>query len=85
MYIYVHSLHPEAQIFVRFALRSAVFEIFHNLGFPMTPMLKFRSATKFLIFCQIAKISTTLYSPMTAVFIIKFGPDWMQTVAGVAF
>ncbi len=27
--------HPESQIFVRFALRLAVFEIFHILGFPI--------------------------------------------------
>ena len=48
-------------------------------------MLKFQSATKFLIFEQIAKISITLYSPMTAVCKIKFGSDWMKTVEGVAF
>ncbi len=37
-------------IFVRFALRSAAFEIFNILGFPLTPILKFQSATKFLNF-----------------------------------
>ena len=51
----------------------------------VTPILKFKSDTKFLIVWQIAKISITLYSPMTAVFIIKFGPDRMKTVGGVAF
>ena len=48
----------------------AVFEIFGMLGFPLTPMLKFKSDTKLFIFWQIAKISITLHSPMTAVFII---------------
>ena len=44
-----------------------------------------KSDTFFLILGQIAKISIILYSPMTAVFIIKFGPDRMKTVGGVAF
>ncbi len=49
-------------------------------------MLKFRSATKFLFFWQIPKISITVYTPiMTAVFIITFGLDQMKTVGGVAF
>ncbi len=39
--------YPESQIFVCFALRSAVFEIFRILGFPSTPMLKYQSAAKF--------------------------------------
>ncbi len=74
---YVHCSTPDSQIFVHFALRLAVFEIFHILGLPLTPMLKFQSAKFFFIFWQIAKISITLYSPMAAVFIIKFGPDQM--------
>ncbi len=47
-------------------------------------MLKFQSATKFYFLADRQNI-LTLYSPMTAVFIIKFGPDRMKTVRGVAF
>ncbi len=40
---YIYALqYTESQIFVCFALRSAFFEIFHILGFPLTPMLKFQ-------------------------------------------
>ena len=78
--IYVHCSSQSPKCFVRFALRSAVFEIFRNLGFQLTLMLKLQ----FFIFGQITKIAITLYSPMTAVFIIKFGSDRMKT-GGVAF
>ena len=61
--------YPKSQIFVSFTLRSAIFEIFHILGFLLTPMLKFQSATKFLIFWQIAKISI-IYIPLSHVFIM---------------
>ena len=54
---------PWVPNFIRFALRSAVFEIFCIISFPLTPMLKFQSAIKCLIFWQITKISITLYSP----------------------
>ena len=67
------------------ALRSAVFEIFHILGLPLTPTLISKCHNFFFIFWQIAKMSITLYSTMTTVFVIKFGPDRMKTVGGVAF
>ncbi len=35
------------QIFIRFALRSTVLDIAHFMIFPVTPMLKFQSATFF--------------------------------------
>ena len=44
---YVHCSTLSPKFFVRFALRSAIFERLHNLGFPLTPMLKFQSATTF--------------------------------------
>ena len=40
--------YPKSKIFVRFPLQLAVFEIFHILGFPLTPMLKFQSAINFI-------------------------------------
>ena len=36
-------------------------------------------------FWQIAKNIHTLYTLMTALFIIKFGSDWIKSVGGVAF
>ena len=75
---YVHCsitvVPPSPKLFVSFALRTAVFEIFHILGFPLTPMLNFKVQQVFLIFWQIAKIYITLYSPMTGVFLIKVWP-----------
>ncbi len=47
---YEHCSTPSPKSRVRVALRLAVFEIFHILGFPMTPKLKFKSAIKFLKF-----------------------------------
>ena len=52
--------------------------------FPLTPILKFQSAPKFY-FWQIAKISITLHSPVTALFILKFGSDRIKTLGGVTF
>ena len=80
---YVHSSTPSPNF--RFALRSAVFKILHAFTiFPLTPMLKFQSATKFLISWQIAKAFITLYSLMATLLIIKLGSDQMKTVEGVA-
>ncbi len=39
----------------------------------------------FLIFWQIAKISTTVYSSMTTLFIVKFVSDRMKNGEGVVF
>ena len=83
---YICELHyPESHIFVRFALRLAVFEIFHISGFSLTPMLKFQCATFFLFFLADHQDIHNFYSSMTAVFIIKFGPYRITTVGGVAF
>ena len=56
-----------------------------HFSFPIDSYAKFKSDTKFLIWGQSDKISITLYSPMTAVFILKFGLDRMKNVRGVAF
>ena len=57
-----------------------------GIAAPYGPVLRKMSKCHkiFIFFWQIAKISMTLYSPMTAVFVIKFGPNRMKTV-GVVF
>ncbi len=52
---------------------------------PLTSMLKFQSATKFLIFRKLPKHLLILHFFMTALLIIKFGSDRIQNVGGVAF
>ncbi len=47
-------------------------------------MLKFQSATKILNFWQIAKTFIIFNSPLTILFMIRFGLDWVKIV-GVAF
>ncbi len=42
--------YPVSQIFVRLVLRSAVFEILHILGFPLTPYVKISKCHKILKF-----------------------------------
>ncbi len=75
------------RISIRFALRSAVFKILRI--FPLIPMLKFQILNfhKMLIILQTAKISITLHSPVTTLFMIKFGSDRIKNVGlgGVAF
>ena len=58
--------------------------IAHFTIFSLTPMLKFQSATK-SSFWQIAKTFKTLDSLIAALLIIKFGPDRIKSVGGVAF
>ncbi len=59
-----------------------------NFRFPIDSYIKISKChIFFLIWGQITNISIisiTLYFPMTAVFIIKFGPDQIKTI-GVAF
>ena len=76
--LYICALqYSEPKIFARFALRAGVFKILHIFWiFPLTPMLKFQSATFFFNFWQIAKTFITLYSLMNALFIINFGSHW---------
>ena len=72
-YVHCSSLSPKFS-----SIRSAISrfqDIAHFRIIPLTPMLKFQSATKFLIFWHIAKTVITLHSPITALFITKFGSD----------
>ncbi len=78
--------YPEShQNFVSFALRSAVVEIFHVLGFPIDSNVKISTRHKFRKTCPIAKKSKSLHSPMVANVLIKFGWDPMKTVGEVLF
>ena len=44
---YIYALYnPESQMFVLFALRPTVLEIFHSLDFPIDSHVKISSATK---------------------------------------
>ena len=53
---YIYSLQdPECHIFVRFVLRSADFEIFHILGFPIDPHVKISKCHKVVKTWSIAK------------------------------
>ncbi len=89
---YVNCATPSPQIFVRFVLRLAVFEIFYILDFSIDSHVK--SATKFLFiylfiylyyFFADRQNIHTLHSSMTALFINKFDSDRMKTVGQVAF
>ncbi len=54
---------------------------YSTFRFPIDSYVKISSATKFFFFIwQIAKISIPLYSLMTAVFIITFGPHRMKGI-----
>ena len=57
-------------------------DIAHFRNFPLTPVLKFH---KVFNFRQIAKISISLYTLITALFVMKFRPEPMKTVGGVTF
>ena len=62
---YTHYRAIESQIFVRFALQIAVFEIFHILGFPIDSHVKIsRRHNIFFKTWPIAKKSDSLYSTM---------------------
>ena len=52
---------------------------------PYGPVLKNVKCHKSFNFWQIAKTFITFYSPMTNLYIIKFGSDQMKIVGGVAF
>ncbi len=83
---HIYSLyHPESQIFVRFTLRLAIFEIFHNLNFPIDPHVKISKCHKIVKAWPIAQKSDSLYSIIVANVLINF--DWhrMKAVGGVAF
>ena len=75
----------ESQIFIRFTLRSAIFEIFHILGSPFIPIIKISKCHKIFKTWLIAKKSNSLYFTMVANVLIKFGWHWMKTLGGVAF
>ena len=77
---------PESQIFVCFALRSSVFEIFHIifLGFPIDYHIRISKWHKIFKTWPIAKKSDSLYSTMVAKDLIKFGWHQVKTV-GEAF
>ncbi len=61
---YIYALYARSQIFVRFALRLAIFEIFHILGFPIdSHVVKISKDHKTW---PIAKKSDSLYSTMVA-------------------
>ena len=70
---YIYALYDsESQIFVRFALRLAVFEIFHILGFPIDSHVKISKYHKIFKTCPIAKKINSLYSAMVANVLITF-------------
>ncbi len=54
-------------------------------GLPIDSHVKISNCHNIFKFWQIAKISITVYFPMTALLIIKFGSNQMKTVGGVAF
>ncbi len=74
---WVPNFHPFRSTISRFS------DIPH-FRFPIDSYVKISNCHKIFKFWQIAKISKFLYSPVTAVFIIKFGPDRMKTVGGLA-
>ena len=76
-------LDRESQIFIRFALRSAVFKILHISWFPIDSHVKTTKRHKLFVTWWIAKKSNSLYSPMAANVLIKFGWHRMKTVGGV--
>ncbi len=88
--IYVHcstqcTVAPRVTNFRPFRSTISHFQdIAHFTIFPLTPMLKFQSATKCLILTDYQNIYMTLYSLIAALLIIKFGSDRIKTV-GVAF
>ena len=49
----------------------------------MVVLTKISKCHNFFNFWQIAKTFITFYSPMTGLFIIKFGSDQMKIVIGV--
>ncbi len=73
----------KSQIFIRFALPSALFKILHILRFPHDSHVKFQSTTTFKILAD-HRTFITLYSRLTALLIIKFCSYWIKTV-GVPF
>ena len=53
-YLYCSAL--RSQIFIRFALRTTIFEIFHILGFPVDSHVKISKCHNIFKFWQIAKM-----------------------------
>ncbi len=74
-----------SQSFVGFALQSAVFEIFHILGFPIDSHFKISTCHKFCKTGSIAKKSNSLHSPMVSNIFLEFGWDPKKNVGEVAF
>ncbi len=68
--------------FLSVSLYNHFQDIAHFRIFPLSPMLKFQSATKIFNFWQIAKTFITLHSLMTALYIMKFGSDQIKPVGG---
>ncbi len=82
-----HNFPYALRSIIRFALQSAIFKIFHILGFPIDSHVKISKCHKIFKTCPIAKKSNSLqlYSAMVANVLIKFGWLRMKTVGGVAF
>ncbi len=71
---YPTYVHGSTLSLVRFSLRSAIFEIFHILGFPLTPILKFQIATKCLKkLSLLARIVIACIAPWQRNVLTKFG------------
>ena len=71
----VPNLHPFHSMI------SRIQDIAHFRIFPLTPMLKFQSAT----FWGDCLNSSNFFCLMTALLFIKFGSNRIKTVTGVAF
>ncbi len=56
-----------------------------HFRFAIDPNVKNSKFHKMFIYFLADRQNSHLYSPMTAVFIIKFGPDQMKTVGGVEY
>ena len=81
---YVHCSTPSHKRPCRSTI-SHFQDIAHFRIFPLTLILKFQSAIKYLNFGRSPIYTITFYSLMTILFIIKFGSDPMKTAGGVAF
>ena len=81
---YVHCSTPSPK-FSSVSLYDQPSLRYSTLRFPIDSYVKISKCHKFFNVWQIVKIPITLYSPTTAVFIVKFGPDQMKTVRGVVF
>ncbi len=81
---YVHCINPSPK-FCPFRSTISLFETFHILGFPLTPILKFQSATIFLKLGRLPRKVTACIAPWCPHVLIKFGWYEMKTVGVIAF